>query len=121
MDPDAALQNISYARCVDAEVSGIAAEINYSPKQTQQSLIENLAEYFMTGEYRLLIIDSVIALFKVDYVGRGELAERQQALGKFLHVCNKYVTGRTFSHTCLCSNMMQSSTFASFWYISPIT
>jgi hypothetical protein len=49
---------------------------------------------FMTGDYRLLIIDSVIALFKVDYVGRGELADRQQALGKFLHMCNKYVTGR---------------------------
>ncbi len=69
--------------------------------KTQQSLIENLAEMFMTGEYRLLIIDSVIALFKVDYIGRGELAERQQALGKFLHMCNKFVTGKCIVR-CFC-------------------
>ena len=39
---------------------------------------------FASGEYRLLIIDSIIACFRVDYSGRGELAERQQALGQLL-------------------------------------
>jgi meiotic recombination protein DMC1 len=58
-------------------------------------MIENLAELFMTGDYRLLIIDSVIALFRVDFCGRGELADRQQALSKFLHLCNKFVTGKS--------------------------
>jgi len=47
-------------------------------------LLDVLAFNFCTGEYRLLIIDSVIALFRTDYSGRGELAERQQALGQFL-------------------------------------
>ena len=36
------------------------------------------------GAYRLLVIDSVMALFRVDYTGRGELAERQNRLGQFL-------------------------------------
>lgn len=36
------------------------------------------------GQYRLFVIDSVMALFRVDFTGRGELADRQQKLGQFL-------------------------------------
>ncbi|TKA53916.1 Meiotic recombination protein DLH1, partial [Cryomyces minteri] len=39
---------------------------------------------FASNEYRLLVVDSVMACFRVDYTGRGELAERQQKLGQFL-------------------------------------
>jgi len=35
-------------------------------------------------EYALLIVDSIMAPFRVDYSGRGELSERQQVLGKTL-------------------------------------
>ena len=35
-------------------------------------------------QYRVLIIDSAMALFRVDYTGRGELADRQQKLNKYL-------------------------------------
>ena len=35
------------------------------------------------------IIDSIIALFRVDYSGRGELADRQQKLGKMLNRLTK--------------------------------
>jgi len=31
--------------------------------------------------YRLLVVDSVIGLFRTEFSGRGELAERQQKLG----------------------------------------
>ena len=50
----------------------------------QQEFLDNLAANFATNEYRLLVIDSVMALYRTDYVGRGELSERQQVLGKFL-------------------------------------
>ena len=50
--------------------------------QTEQ--LESLAQNFATNEYRLLIIDSVMSLYRTDYVGRGELSERQQVLGGFL-------------------------------------
>ncbi len=33
-------------------------------------------------EYALLIVDSIMAPFRVDYTGRGELSERQQVLGR---------------------------------------
>eukprot|EP01040_Poterioochromonas_malhamensis_P009431 gene9431-10242_t len=36
------------------------------------------------GPFRLLIIDSIIALFRAEFVGRGELADRQQKLGQHL-------------------------------------
>ena len=50
----------------------------------QLELLEGLAANFATNEYRLLIIDSIMALYRTDYVGRGELSDRQQVLGQFL-------------------------------------
>jgi meiotic recombination protein DMC1 len=64
--------------------------------QTQMNLVENLSELFLSGEYRLLIIDSIIALYRVEFLGRGELAERQQMLGKLLNHCTKLATGSNF-------------------------
>ncbi|CAM9395321.1 unnamed protein product, partial [Choristocarpus tenellus] len=36
------------------------------------------------GPIRIIIVDSVIALFRTDFSGRGDLSERQQKLGKHL-------------------------------------
>jgi meiotic recombination protein DMC1 len=36
-----------------------------------------------------LIVDSIMALFRVDYSGRGELSERQQKLGRMLSMLQK--------------------------------
>lgn len=37
----------------------------------------------------LLVVDSIIALFRVDFSGRGELADRQQKLNKMLSTLMK--------------------------------
>jgi hypothetical protein len=50
----------------------------------QAEQLEALCQNFATNEYRLLIIDSVMALFRTDYSGRGELSDRQQVLNAFL-------------------------------------
>lgn len=49
-------------------------------------LITQLAARFAEekGIYRLLIVDSIIALFRSDFSGRGELSERQQKLNNML-------------------------------------
>ena len=40
------------------------------------------------GIFKLLIVDSIMALFRVDYSGRGELSERQQHLAQVsLSIC----------------------------------
>lgn len=64
------------------------------------TLIRQLASMFAEdGRFRLLVcrfvecnitdvlqvIDSIMALFRVDYSGRGELAERQQKLNQMLN------------------------------------
>src|SRR3989338_6782190 len=50
----------------------------------QFNLMTQLAAKMSEDSFALLIIDSVTALFRVDFSGRGELAERQQKLGKYL-------------------------------------
>ncbi len=72
MDPDEALENVIYARAYNSE--------------HQMELITQLAARFAEekGVYRLLIVDSIIALFRTDYCGRGELSERQQKLNAML-------------------------------------
>ncbi|KAJ6771662.1 MEIOTIC RECOMBINATION PROTEIN DMC1-LIKE PROTEIN [Salix koriyanagi] len=50
----------------------------------QYNLLLGLAAKMSEEPFRLLIVDSVIALFRVDFTGRGELAERQQKLAQML-------------------------------------
>jgi len=42
------------------------------------------AAIMSTDRYALMVIDSATALFRTDYMGRGELNERQMILGQFL-------------------------------------
>mmetsp|Transcript_8451 Transcript_8451/g.20771 ORF Transcript_8451/g.20771 Transcript_8451/m.20771 type:complete len:329 (-) Transcript_8451:715-1701(-) len=51
----------------------------------QQMEILNSAGALMAEmKFAVLIVDSIIALYRTDFVGRGELNSRQQHLGKFL-------------------------------------
>ncbi|KAJ5273898.1 Meiotic recombination protein dmc1 [Penicillium angulare] len=70
MDPDTVQENIAYARALNSE--------------HQLELLNTLSREFVDGAYRLLVIDSIMNCFRVDYCGRGELAERQQKLNQFL-------------------------------------
>ncbi|KAK9137472.1 hypothetical protein Sjap_008066 [Stephania japonica] len=70
MDAGAVLDNIIYARAYTYE--------------HQYNLLLGLAAKMSEEPFRLLIVDSVIALFRVDFTGRGELAERQQKLAQML-------------------------------------
>ncbi|KAL2922687.1 Meiotic recombination protein DMC1-like protein [Bienertia sinuspersici] len=70
MDAAAVLDNIIYARAYTYE--------------HQYNLLLGLAAKMAEEPFRLLIVDSVIALFRVDFSGRGELAERQQKLAQML-------------------------------------
>ncbi|KAL0212695.1 hypothetical protein RCL1_006321 [Eukaryota sp. TZLM3-RCL] len=70
IDPESALDNIIYARAYTHE--------------HQMSLLTQISEKMAEDSFRLLIIDSITALFRVDFSGRGELAERQQKLAQML-------------------------------------
>jgi len=71
LDPVKTLKNIYVARAYNSD-----HEIFLVEKSTE--IIEN-------KKIRLLVIDSLTSHFRADYVGRGELAPRQQKLNKLLH------------------------------------
>ena len=75
-DPDEFLKNISVARAFNSNHQILLAESAM-----------DLAEKSRSSErpVRLLIVDSVTAHFRAEYVGRGTLADRQQKLNKHLH------------------------------------
>jgi meiotic recombination protein DMC1 len=70
LDPEAALENILVARAFTHE--------------HQAHLLSMVAAKMAEDQFSLLVVDSITALFRVDFSGRGELAERQQKLGKML-------------------------------------
>ena len=56
----------------------------------QVQLLKHAAALFAEeGPYRLMIIDSIIANFRAEFAGRGELAARQQLLSQHLHHLKK--------------------------------
>ena len=55
----------------------------------QEDLIQQLGAAFLDGPFALLVIDSITSLLRVDFTGRGELAPRQQKLGKMLSMITK--------------------------------
>ncbi|KAG9394859.1 DNA recombination and repair protein DMC1 [Carpediemonas membranifera] len=70
VDIGSTLDNIIYARA-------------YTHEQ-QIELLTLIAAKMSEEHFALIIVDSVTALFRVDFSGRGELAERQQKLGFFM-------------------------------------
>ena len=49
-------------------------------------LLEKISEMVKAGEpIRLLIIDSLTAHFRAEFAGRGQLADRQQKLNRYMH------------------------------------
>ncbi len=71
LDPEAILKRIHVARAFNSH--------------HQMLLMEKANE--MTKDYpvRLVVIDSLTAHFRAEYIGRGVLAERQQLLNKHIH------------------------------------
>ena len=70
LDPDDVLDNVACARAYNSE--------------HQQQLLAQAAAMMAQNRFALIVVDSATALFRTDFTGRGELADRQQKLGRFL-------------------------------------
>jgi meiotic recombination protein DMC1 len=75
LDPDDVLDNILVARAYTSE--------------HQIELLDHVAARMASDRFALLIVDSATALFRVDFSGRGELADRQQKLNRFMSSLSK--------------------------------
>ena len=71
LDPVKTLKNIFVARAYNSE--------------HQMLLVEKAQEIIEEKNIGLICIDSLTSHFRADFMGRGELAERQQKLNKHLH------------------------------------
>ncbi len=70
--PDKVLKNILVARAFNSD--------------HQILLVDKIGEMIKNGEpIKLVIIDSLTAHFRAEFSGRGQLADRQQKLNKYLH------------------------------------
>jgi DNA repair protein RadA len=71
LDPTEVLQKIHVARAFNSH--------------HQMLLVDKAKEIAKENHVKLLIVDSLTAHFRAEYIGRGALAERQQKLNKHLH------------------------------------
>jgi DNA repair protein RadA len=71
-DPQKTLENILVARAFNSD--------------HQIILIENLPRLCQENNVKMVIVDSMIGHFRGEYIGRGTLSERQQKLGRCLHL-----------------------------------
>ncbi len=77
LDPQKVLKNIKVARAYNSDHQMLLAE-----------KVEDLVKK-QGLNIKLVIIDSLTAHFRAEFIGRGTLAERQQKLNKHMHVLSK--------------------------------
>ncbi|KAI5165151.1 DNA repair protein RAD51 [Nematocida sp. ERTm5] len=70
LDPNVVLSNVCVARAYNVD--------------HQIELVKQAGSLMASGEYRLCIVDSIIAHYRTDFSGRGELSARQMHLGVYL-------------------------------------
>ena len=76
LDPEKVLENIKVARAFNSDHQMILAE-----------KVEDLIKKGVN--VRLVVVDSMTAHFRAEFIGRGTLAERQQKINKHMHVLQR--------------------------------
>jgi DNA repair protein RadA len=103
LDPEDILRNIHVARAHNSNhqilLVEAASELSEQLKATERPV-------------RLLIVDSLTAHFRAEYVGRGTLADRQQKLNKHLHDLMRF--GTLNNAVVLVTNQVQAKPDAFF-------
>lgn len=77
LNPDEVLRNVKVAKAYNSD---------------HQMLLTEKVEELITKEklnVKLVVVDSLTAHFRAEFIGRGTLAERQQKLNKHMHVLSK--------------------------------
>ncbi|MEM3399463.1 MAG: DNA repair and recombination protein RadA [Candidatus Micrarchaeia archaeon] len=75
LDPEEVLKNIHVARAINSD--------------HQILLIEKADDEIKKHNIKLIVVDSITAQFRTDYVGRSALGERQQKLNRHIHLLQK--------------------------------
>jgi DNA repair protein RadA len=103
LDPEVFLQNIHVARAYNSNHQMLLVD-------SATDLANELKE--MGKPVRLLIVDSLMAHFRAEYIGRGTLADRQQKLNKHMHALLRF--GDLFNACVVVTNQVMSKPDAFF-------
>ena len=78
----------------------------------QMLLVENIEKLLKQGlNVKLVIIDSLMSLFRSDFSGRGQLADRQQKLNKHMHAMLKLAHAHNIAIYCTNQVMARPDVF----------
>jgi DNA repair protein RAD51 len=75
LDGPVALDNVAYARAYNAD--------------HQYTLLLQAASMMAESRFSLLIVDSIMALYRTDFSGRGELSARQTHVAKYMRMLQR--------------------------------
>ena len=98
LDPDRTLENIIVAKAYNSA--------------HQELIIEEAGSVIDASNVKLLIVDSAVAHYRSEFLGRATLSERQQRLNKFMHILVRIA--ETYNVAVLATNQIQSSPDAIF-------
>jgi len=96
LDPEETLKRIYVARAFNSNHQMLLVE-------NAMQLAEELRD---TCPVKLLVVDSLTAHFRAEYIGRGTLADRQQKLNKHLHDLMRF--GDIFNAAIVVTNQVQA-------------
>jgi DNA repair protein RadA len=102
-------------------VSEIAQARGYNPEEVlsrimvaraynsahQELIVKDLGKMIEKHKIKLVIVDSAVAHYRAEFLGRGTLAERQQRLNRFMH--NLLRTAEVYNIAVVMTNQVQSA------------
>ena len=73
----------------------------------QELIIDETGPIIDANEVKLVIVDSAVAHYRAEFLGRATLSERQQKLNKFMHILLRI--SETYGVAVIITNQIQSS------------
>jgi DNA repair protein RadA len=102
------LSEIAEARGMDPEVVLSKVMVARAYNSAHQELIaKDLGRIIEKNKIKLVIVDSAVAHYRAEFLGRGTLAERQQRLNRFLHQLLR--TAEVYNVAIILTNQVQSA------------
>jgi len=92
-DPNVALEGVIVAKAFNSS--------------HQELILAELGSQVRSSNVRLVVVDSAVAHYRAEFLGRGTLSERQQRLNRFMHSLVR--TSEVFNVAVVATNQVQSS------------
>jgi DNA repair protein RadA len=102
------IAEIAESRGLDADeiLSRITVARAYNSAH-QELIVRDLGKVIEERHVRLVILDSAVAHYRAEFVGRGTLAERQQRLNRFMHTLLR--TAEVYNVAVVVTNQVQAA------------